>query len=109
MRAGAINRRITFQRRDATLDGFGTEDANTWSDVFPCWARFATQQGREFERALQIHEDLDALIICRYCSELAVITEKDRIAYKGNYFDIRSIVNVNERNRELQFACTNQR
>lgn len=106
MRAGTLDRRITVQRRSETLDDFGTEDQNTWSDVFTCWARVAMQNGREFERARIIMADVEQLFVTRYCSELADVTEKDRISYAGKYYDIQFINNVGEQRTELQFLCT---
>lgn len=106
MQAGKLNKRITLQRRDATLDSFGTEDQNTWADVFTCWSRIAMQGGKEFQRAQIIVADIEQLFVTRYCSELSDVTEKDRIYYNGKYYDIRSVNNVGERNVELQFLCT---
>lgn len=106
MRAGSLDRRLKFQRRDETQDAFGTEDANAWTDVFTCWARFATPQGKEFARAQLLLADVEAVIVTRYCSELAAITEKDRIYYGGKVYDIRFVNNVNEARVELQFLCT---
>lgn len=106
MRPGTLTRRITIQRRTATLDEFGTEDQNTWADVFTCSARIAMQGGREYERAQIIFADLEQLFVVRYCSELSTITEKDRILYGSDIYDIASVNNVMEKRVELQFLCT---
>lgn len=109
MQAGKLDRRITIQRRTATLDGFGTEDQNTWTDVLPCWSRVAMQGGREFERARLILANIDKLFVARYCSELSAVTEKDRIRFGANVYDIGLVENVGERNIELRFLCTQHR
>ena len=106
MQAGKLDRRITFQRRSAALDVYGTEDQNTWTDVFTCAARVAMQGGREFQRAQIIMADIEQLFVTRYCSQLSDITEKDRISYGGKIYDIHSVNNVMEKRVELQFLCT---
>lgn len=106
MRAGTLAKRVTFQRRDETHDAFGTEDANTWTDLFTCSARIAMNGGREFQNAQLILATLEKLFVVRYCSELSTITEKDRISYGGSVYDIGAVTNVMERNRELQLLCT---
>lgn len=100
-----MDRRITIQRRTAALDDYGTEDQNTWTDVFTCWARIAMQGGREFERAQIIFAGIEQLFVTRYCSELSTATEKDRILYGSTIYDIKSVNNVMEKRVELQFLC----
>jgi SPP1 family predicted phage head-tail adaptor len=106
VRPGTLVKRVTFQRRDETQDAFGTEDANIWTDVFECSARIAMSGGREFQKAQLILATLEKLFVVRYCSELSDVTEKDRISYGGDVYDIGAVTNVMERNRELQFLCT---
>jgi len=106
MQAGQMDRRVIFQRRDATLDSFGTEDQNTWTDVFECAARKSMTGGREYERARLIVADADANYVVRHCGELSSLTEKDRIQDGDLYFDIRFVNDSLKRMGELHFVCT---
>jgi SPP1 family predicted phage head-tail adaptor len=106
MRAGRLRKRVTFERRSGALDAHGTEDVNIWSELTTVWGAVEPINGREFFSALQIQSDVSTRVICRYSPQLSGVTTKDRISSGGVLYDIRSIISVDSRNRELQFMCT---
>lgn len=105
MRAGRLNQRIAFQRRTESLDGYG-EDRGTWSALATVWAGVEPVSGREYFASQQTQSDVTTKIVCRYSSEVSGVTVKDRILHGTAYYDIRSIIDVNSRGKELQFMCT---
>jgi SPP1 family predicted phage head-tail adaptor len=106
MQAGRLRERIAFQRRTESLDGYG-EDQGAWTAIVSNWpADVSPLFGREFFASQQTQSDISVRIVCRYSSEISGVTVKDRIQHGATYYDIRSIINVNSRNRELQFMCT---
>lgn len=105
MRAGRLHDRVTFQRRTESLDAY-REDTGTWSDVATVAAAVEPLRGKEFFNALQVQSDITTLIIVRYSSDVSGITSKDRIVHGSDTYDIAGPpINVNSRNKELQFMC----
>ena len=104
MRAGRLRQRITFQRHTQSLDGYG-ENVGTWSDLVTVWAGVEPVSGREFFASEQVQSDVTTLVVVRYSSEVFGVFVTDRIQHGANYYDIRSIIDVNSRGEELQFMC----
>jgi SPP1 family predicted phage head-tail adaptor len=77
--------------------------------VIETWSTFATAQasiepisGREYIAAQSTQADVSHRIRLRY---LSGITPKLRVNYSSRIFDILSVININECNRELQLMC----
>jgi SPP1 family predicted phage head-tail adaptor len=104
VRGGRLRERITIQRRSNSRNEYGEE--NLWTDIATVWAGVEPLSGREFFTALQAQADVTTRIVCRYASEIASVTPKDRIKHGAVYFDIRSVIDPQNRHRELQFMCT---
>lgn len=90
MKAGALNRRITIQARDAGFDAAGQPVA-TWSDFATVWANLRTQTGLGAIRDMQ--GDLSASVTgysfrIRYRED---ITPAMRVSYNGQLFDIKQV------------------
>lgn len=105
MRAGRLREVISFQRRTESLDGYG-DDRGTWTDLATVRAQVEPLTGREFFASQQTQSEVSVRVVCRYSPDIAGVTVKDRIKHGDVYYDIRSIINVNSRNTELQFMCT---
>jgi SPP1 family predicted phage head-tail adaptor len=101
MKIGKLRHRITIEQVTETQDTDGS--------VVETWAVFATIQasiepisGREYFAAQSTQADVTHRIRLRY---LSGVTPKMRVNYSSRIFDILSVINVNERNRELQLMC----
>jgi SPP1 family predicted phage head-tail adaptor len=107
MRGADLRHRITFQSRSATPDEYGGQ-ADTWSDSIPnVAAGIETLKGRELIAAQAINNESTSLITTRYFASFNTITSTAmRIVFNGRIFNILDATNVNERNRELQFLCS---
>lgn len=67
-----------------------------WADIHPKTAREANQFAH-------INSQISHTVIMRYSPEIQM---DRRLVFNGRHFDIVGIVNVQERNRELQVLCS---
>ncbi len=103
MNAGKFRKIITIQQQSATQDEYGAQ-VITWSSVgVDRCANVQPLQGREYFAGQQFQSKIDTRFILRY---VAGITPKMRILYNSLSYNIESIINVGERNRELHIMCS---
>lgn len=107
MRAGRLRHRVAIQRRTGAESGFG-EPTDTWTDLATVSAGVEPISGREYFAAQQVQSEVTHRVTIRY---LAGVTPKDRIVWTdpatgvARYFDIRSVLDKDERHRELALMC----
>lgn len=102
MRAGALRHRIIIQFRENTRGDYGQE-VETWADLVTVWAAIWPIKGREYFSADQVQSEITHRIRIRHRRR---ITPENRISYKGRIFDIRSIINPDERGEYLDIMAT---
>lgn len=102
MRAGDLRRRISIQRRNTTQDTFG-QAIPTWMDVVVCWAGIEPLAGRELVTAQAVNAEITHQVVIRYRTG---ITPAMRVLYGTRFFNILSILNVDERNRQLTLGAS---
>lgn len=98
---GLLNRRIAIERKTLTPDALGgfTE---IWSQHALPWAHIKPMTGRELLHADKIDARAASRFIIRYRSDLS---EDDRISYRGDLYNIRSIVNIEERDEYTEILA----
>ena len=101
MQAGQLRHQITIERRVDNVDTFG-QPQPTWSTYALAYAAAEPARGQEFFAANQLEAVEPMLFRMRFVSG---ITQRHRVQYAGKIWDIRAIVNVFERDRELQLYC----
>jgi len=95
--AARLRQRITFEEPVETPDGAGgytrsfTEVATVWAEMVP----YAPSLGGERNLDRQLQEQVTHRVLIRYRDD---ITPAMRIHYAGRYFNIRTVINVNEAN-----------
>lgn len=99
------NKRVTFQRRGTGQSATGQPNG-TFTNVMTIWAAINPISGREYFNASGERAEVTHKIDVRYCSELADLKPKDRALYGSRVFNIRSVINVEERGRKLLLMCT---
>lgn len=101
MRIGKLRHRITIEQADETqnLDGSVVE---SWSCYATVQASIEPISGREYIAAQSTQADVTHRISLR-C--LGGIIPKMRVNFGGRIFEILSVINVGERNVELQLMC----
>lgn len=102
MKTGTLRQRITIQTPTVTTDGSGisTESWTTFSEV---WAAVEPLTMRELFSAAAMDSKVDVRFVIRY---LSGVLPTMRVYYNSKYYNITSIINTNERNRELQILAS---
>lgn len=106
---GALRHRLTIQAENPAADGGGGQGADPWTDpvtVAAVWGRvepFDTPS-RSWERlhAMQIQGRISHRITIRHRPG---ITSGMRVLFEGRAFNIRAVVNPEERDRTLELLC----
>ncbi|MGJ3501613.1 putative phage head-tail adaptor (plasmid) [Piscirickettsia salmonis] len=101
MRAGLLRHRITLQNNLIGTNEYG-EALDYWQDIATLWARVSPRIGRELFSAQQFYHEITQTVTLRYRAD---VSPNLRIYFDGRYFEILSVINPDERNRELVLAC----
>lgn len=102
MRIGPLRNRVTIESYAKSRDGYGAE-VETWSRFADVWASVEPLIGREYLAAKQIQAEVTHKIRMRYIEGLAPTM---RIVWGTRTFEIVSIINVSERNKEIVIMAT---
>ncbi len=104
MKAGALKQRVEIQQRtSSTGGGFGPPVMAFSSEpVTKVWAQITPIRGNQYFAAGQMQTQISHRIAIRYRTG---ITSKNRIKYGPRTFDIESVINTDEANRQLELMC----
>lgn len=102
MRAGQLNKVITFQTRSEASDGTGAGGTVTWMDTLTLFAAIWPLKSSEMVEGARTKLNITHRIRCRYRSE---IDPSMRIEFGSRYFEIIAMTNLNEANRELEILA----
>lgn len=83
--AGALNKRVQFQKFEPGLDENGYQTKEGWKPKFECWASVQPVSAREFWQAESVHAELSHKVIIRFRSD---VTADMRIEYSGRTLEI---------------------
>lgn len=109
MRAGYLRHSILIEQKTVTVDASGdrTEAWTTYADVY---ANIATNGGREFFAAKQTIADLTHAITIRFIAgikpDMRVRFVDPKNSETSRYFNIRAVVNPDERNEMQMLQCS---
>ena len=101
MRAGKLRRSIIIQSPTNSTDAIGGL-VQTWATFASSYAEISPNNGREAIQAQQINAQQPILIHLRY---IAGVLPKMRVIYGTRTFEIISVANLNEKNREIELTC----
>lgn len=104
MNAGDLRHRVTLQKRVQGFDPIG-QPIEGWDDVATVWAAVEPLRGREYLAAGAMQSSVEVRIRMRYRPG---ITSAMRVAFDGDVYDIKAVIEVNTRREELQLMCTKQ-
>ncbi len=102
MRAGKLKTKILIEQVTETANEYG-EPIKTWSTFATAWAEIRPLIGREYYTAKQIDAEISAEICIRY---IPGITPKMRINNNGQLFNIKSVINPQNANKEIVLKVT---
>ena len=108
MRSGALRHLIDIEANIIAVDANG-DRTETWASVHQCWASIETGNGREFFAARQVMADLTHTIRMRFVIGLTPamrVKYVDQKTQAVRYFDIKSILNPDERDEMLNIQAT---
>lgn len=97
MKSGELRHRINLQSKTATRDSFGAETI-AWKTERTIWASIKPLSGSEYFLAQQVQADVTHQIRIRYFEG---IRPDWRIVFGTRIFDIKSNINLDERNNEM--------
>lgn len=103
MSAGQRNKRVTFQRKDKVPDG-GGGFAPGWAKLITVSARFKPERGRERVETGRVSAELTGVLTVRSSKNTRQITTADRVLIRGVPYQIRSIDNPDQRDRDLEMT-----
>lgn len=105
--AADLRERVAFQRRALVDDGFGNEVAGDWTEVFRESARIKPARGAETIQAARLAGKQPVVITVRSSSNTRQVTTEWRAVdtRKDTVYNIRSIVNPDEKNAFLDMEC----
>lgn len=102
MIAGLLRHQVEIFSLVETQSTNTGEMVQSWSSLGTVWASIESLKGQEKWAAAQRQSTIDTKITIRYLSGVSV---KGKIVYGSITYMIESIINIDERNRELQIMC----
>ena len=100
-RIGKLRSQVTLQTNTQTRDAGGGY-ADSWAGTATLWARIEPLSGRERLAAQQIEDTVTHRVTIRYRSG---VSAQQRIAFGVRVFNIRAVLDVDERNEWLELLC----
>ncbi|WP_319528982.1 phage head closure protein [uncultured Cohaesibacter sp.] len=105
MRAGTLNKRVTFNEPLHSIDASGGL-VEAWGDDLTVWGGFRPERGREQQENGRLQASVSGILRVRSSSETRAIGEHWRVLIDGEDYSIQSITNPDQRNRELEIIVT---
>jgi SPP1 family predicted phage head-tail adaptor len=106
MRAGKLRHIITIQRPTDTRNDYG-EVVEGWEDVITTRASAEPLQGREYFASQQVRSETTTRFRIRWPG--MPITPDMRVMFEGRAYDIDSVIDPNERHRELHVMAVEKK
>ena len=94
LQPGELNKQVIVEQRSTTRGAMG-EEVDSWTTYKRIWCKVLPVRGTESDIARRETGRLETRFWCRY---FAGLTMKMRLNIGGRYFDIVSILNIEERN-----------
>ena len=101
MKIGRLNKRITIQEYSNIIDEEGFHKKE-WVDLKTVWGSIKNYNNKEKFQSDTIHDKQTCEVLIRYTSG---VTNANRIKYNNTYYNILSVQNINEQNKELLILC----
>ena len=102
MEAGKLRHRLTIQQDSGTTQDASGQTTSNWTELLTVWADIQPVSGLERWRAQQMQAETTHLISIRY---LEAVDTKMRGLFKGRTLEFLSVLNVDERNIEMQIQA----
>lgn len=103
MRAGDLNKRVTFERMTRVPDGGGGW-TQAWGDPLTVWAQFSPERGRERIKAGRVADAMAGVLRIRSSTQSRALTPSHRVTVDGMVWNVRAIANPDQRNVMLEMT-----
>lgn len=103
VRVGGYRHKVSLQNATRSKNSVG-EQTETWTTVANQMARIAPVKGRAYFEASGEKADITHEIRTRYNPGIT-LNFRDRVLFGSRTFEIRSVINDEERNREWILMC----
>ena len=101
MNPGDLRQILIIQKKIPTRGASG-EEVIIWSEVATVWGSAEPLRGQEYLEATRLQADLDIRFRIRYRDG---IKPSMRVTYNNRYFNIVSVIQVQEQRRDIQLMC----
>jgi len=101
MNIGKLRHRVALQSFSDTADSYG-EAIATYTTYATVWGSIEPLSGKELLNAQQQQAEVTIRIKIRY---LSTVTEKDRVLFGDDVYEITSAINKDKRNEFLELLC----
>lgn len=101
MRAGRLRRLMTLQTSTKAV-AVGGKRTITWSDVAELWIGIKPLSGNELQSARATDAKVTHELTARYRSG---VRPEHRLKFGQRIFNIKSVLDVDERNRTMKLIC----
>jgi SPP1 family predicted phage head-tail adaptor len=101
MRAGTLRHLVDLQSPSVAQNAYG-EPIESWTTYASVWAAIQPLSARETAQAPQATPIATHVVMLRY---LSTVTAGHRLKFGTRYLNVESVINTDERNRELQLQC----
>ena len=98
-----MRHRITFLKPNGTYKNSMNENVPNYAEARTVWAFVAPKTGREYDEAQKLRAETTYNVHTRYFAD---ITAEMQIKYNVKILKIESVLNINERNEELQIVAS---
>lgn len=103
MPAGRRRKRVTFQEAFETPDG-GGGNATSWRNTVTVWGGLREERGRERVEAGRLESAMAGTLTVLSSSDTRQIGAANRVLIDGIAYQIRSIGNPDQKNKELEMV-----
>lgn len=100
MNIGKMRHRVTVQTASMTKDVVGG-DVRTWATTATVWASIDPVKGEEVQGPNQVLAKVTHNVKMRH----RALTTEQRLVFDSRIFEIVSVLNIGERDRELLVLC----
>lgn len=100
MRAGRLRKKVTIERYTTARGTYG-EETETWATLLSVWAAIEPISGGEAIQGGTVDAKVSHMITMRYTD----ITPADRITFSGRTFNLKSVLDREERGVKLQIEA----
>jgi SPP1 family predicted phage head-tail adaptor len=105
MKIGRKRHRVTIERATSAQTATGAM-GKTWTSRGQVWAEITPQRGDEASEQMQLSASVVHTIRLRRTGAAVGLTPADRITYQGRTFELTSVADIGERNREIECQAT---